>query len=153
MGSMESRILEIIEKHKSRDSKILPILHGVQDEFGYIPEKAIKLIARELRMKPGEIYDTASFYSFFRFEPPGKHIVRVCDCMVCHIKGASEIIHRIEKEFNIHMGETTKDGKFTFETVEGLGHCDESPVMMIDDKIYGNLDPMKAMKILRGYEQ
>ncbi len=152
MERMKRRVLEILEKHKNRDSKILSILHEIQDEFGYIPEEAIKIMAIELKMKSGEIYDTASFYSFFRFEPPGKHVVRVCDCIVCHIKGAPKIIQMIEKEFKVHMGETTEDGKFTFEIVEGLGACEESPVMMIDDKIYGNLNPEKAMEILRGYE-
>ena len=148
---MENRILEIIEKYKYRDSKVLAILNEVQDEFGYIPQKAIKIISRELKMKPGEIYDTLSFYSFFRTEPPGKHIVQICDCVVCHIKGASEIIHRIEEEFNVKMDATTEDGKFTFKVVEGLGHCEISPVMMVDDKIYGYLTPEKAIELLRRY--
>ena len=150
---MDGKVLEIIERHRDDDSKLLAILHDVQDEFGYIPEDAIKTIAKELGMKKGEIYDTASFYSFFYFEPQGKHVVQICDCIVCRIKGSGEITKKIEKKFGVKIGETTKDGKFTFEIVEGLGHCGESPVMMVDDKIYGNLTPEKAIEILRGYDQ
>ncbi|ADD08615.1 NADH-quinone oxidoreductase subunit NuoE [Candidatus Aciduliprofundum boonei] len=147
---MEEKVLQIINKHKNKDSKLLAILHDVQDEFGYIPEEAIKTIAKELGMKKGEVYDAASFYSFFRFKPEGKHEVMICDCIVCHIKGSERIIERIEKEFGVKMGETTKDGKFTFKIVEGLGHCEHSPVMMIDGKIYGDLTPDKVVEILRG---
>ncbi len=150
---MEDKVVEIIEKHRKDDAKLLAILHDVQDKFGYIPEDAIKIIARELKMKKGEIYDTASFYSFFRFKPEGRHEVLVCDCIVCHIKGAEDIIKRLEDEFKVTMGETTKDGKYTFKMVEGLGHCEESPVMMVDGKLYGNLTPDRAVEILRRCEQ
>jgi len=149
---MEEKVLEIIYKHKDDDSKLLAILHDVQNEFGYIPEDAIKVIAKELGMKKGEIYDTASFYSFFKFKPEGKHEVQICDCIVCHMKGSGKIIERIEKEFGVKMGKTTKDGKFTFKIVEGLGHCESSPVMMVDGKIYGDLTPEKAVEILRRCE-
>ena len=141
---------EIIYKHRDDDSKLLAILHDVQDEFGYIPENVIKTIAKELGMKKGEIYDAVSFYSFFRFKPEGKHEVYICDCIVCHIKGAEKIIEKIEDEFGVKMGETTADGKFTFKVVDGLGHCEESPVIMVDGKIYGNLTPDKVIAILRG---
>ncbi len=150
---MEDKVVEIIEKHRKDDAKLLAILHDVQDEFGYIPEDAIKVIARELKMKKGEIYDTASFYSFFRFKPEGQHEVLVCDCIVCHIKGAEDIIKRLEEEFKVTMGETTKDGKYTFKMVKGLGHCEKSPVMMVDGKLYGNLTPERAVEILRRCEQ
>ncbi len=150
---MEDKILEIVDKSESKDSKILYILHEIQGLLGYIPPEAIKIVARELGMKPGEIYDTASFYSFFRFEPLGRHVVQVCDCIVCHIKGASEIIRRIEEEFKVRMGETTEDGEFTFEIVDALGHCEISPVMRVDGKIYGNLTSEKAIEVLRGYER
>ena len=147
---MEEKVLQIINKHKNKDSKLLAILHDVQDEFGYITEDAIKTIAKELGMEKGEVYDAASFYSFFRFKPEGKHEVMICDCIVCHIKGSGKIIERIEKEFGVKMGETTEDRKFTFKVVEGLGHCESSPVMMLDGKIYGNLTPDKVVEILRG---
>jgi len=150
---MEDKVVEIIEKHRKDDAKLLAILHDVQDEFGYIPEDAIKIIAKELKMKKGEVYDTASFYSFFRFNPVGQHEVLVCNCIVCHIKGSERIIERIEKEFRVKIGETTKDGKYTFKIVEGLGHCDESPVMVVDGKFYGNLTPDRAVEILRRREQ
>ncbi len=149
---MRDRIIEIIRKHETRESKLLAILHDVQDEFGYIPEEAMDIIAAELGKKPGEIYDTASFYSFFRFTP-AKHVIRVCNGIVCNLKGSEEIIKAIEERYRIKNGETTSDGKFRLEVVECIGRCDGPPAMLVDDDSYGNLTPKKAMEILRRYEE
>ncbi len=150
---MEETVLEIIRRYEDRESKLLPILHAIQDEYGYLPKEAIKIVAKELGKTPGEIYDAASFYSFLYFEERGRHIIRVCNCIVCNMKGSEDIIRVIEENYGIKEGETTKDGAFTLEIVEGLGHCDQAPVMMVDEDIYGNLTPEKALEILRRYEK
>jgi len=150
---MEERISKIIKKYEDRESKLLPILHEIQDEYGYIPKEAIKIVAKALGKTPGEIYDAASFYSFFYFEKRGRHIVRVCNCIVCNMKGSQNILEAIEERYGIGEGETTGDGLFTLEVVDGLGRCEYSPVMMVDDEIYGNLSPEKALEILRRYEE
>ncbi len=149
---MQQIIREIIQKHSQRDAKLLAILHDVQDKFGYIPGVAMEIIAAELGKKPGEIYDTASFYSFFRFTP-AKHVIRVCNGLVCNLKGSEEIIKAIEERYGIKNGETTSDGKFRLEVVECIGRCDGPPAMLVDDDSYGNLTPKKAMEILRRYEE
>ena len=149
---MEQLIHQIIEKNSNRDSKLLAILHGVQDEFGYIPKEAIEIISEELKIPKGEIYDTTSFYSFFTFKP-AKHVIRVCNGIVCNLKGAEEIIEAIEREYGIRDGEVTKDGKFMLHVVECIGRCEGPPAMLVDDDSYGNLTPERAMEILRGYEE
>ncbi len=149
---MEEKVREIIANHSGEDSKLLAILHDVQDEFGYIPRDAMKVIAEELGMKPGEVYDTASFYSFFTFRP-AKHIIRVCNGIVCNLKGSEEIIRAIEERYGIKAGETTHDGKFLLQVVECIGRCEGPPAMLVDDDAYGNLTPEKALEILRRYEE
>ena len=149
---MRDVILKIIERHTDEDAKLLAILHDIQNEFGYLPDEAIKTVAEVLGMKSGEIYDTASFYSFFTFKP-AKHIIRVCNGLICHLKGMGEIIKAIEEEYGIKNGEVTADGKFMLQVVECIGRCDIAPAMLVDDEVYGNLTPEKALKILRGYEE
>ena len=149
---MRERVLEIIKDAEGKDAKLLAILHGVQDEFGYIPKEAIEIISEELKIPKGEIYDTASFYSFFTFKP-AKHVIRVCNGIVCNLKGAEEIIEAIERVYGIRDGEVTKDGKFMLQVVECIGRCEGPPAMLVDDDSYGNLTPEKAIEILRGYEE
>ncbi len=149
---MRERMLEIIKDAEGRDAKLLAILHGVQDEFRYIPKDAIEIISEELKIPKGEIYDTASFYSFFTFKP-AKHVIRVCNGIVCNLKGAEEIIEAIEREYGIRDGEVTKDGRFMLQVVECIGRCEGPPAMLVDDDSYGNLTPEKAIEILRRYEE
>ncbi len=149
---MEDKVREIIANHRGEESKLLAILHDVQDEFGYIPRDAMKIIAEELGMKPGEVYDTASFYSFFTFRP-AKHVIRVCNGIVCNLKGSEEIIKAIEAKYGIKDGEISEDGNFLLQVVECIGRCDGPPAMLVDDDSYGNLTPEKALEILRRYEE
>ncbi|MCD6275534.1 MAG: NAD(P)H-dependent oxidoreductase subunit E [Thermoplasmata archaeon] len=149
---MHERIREIILKNRDRDAKLLAILHDIQDEFGYIPQKAIEFISQELKIPEGEIYDTISFYSFFTFKP-AKHIIRICNGIVCNMKGSGEIIKAIEEKYGIGNGETTSDGLFTLQIVECIGRCESPPAMLVDDEVYGNLTPEKALEILRRYEK
>ncbi len=150
---MKEEILSIVEKHRNRDAKILPILHDIQDLYGYIPHEAIKLVAEELNIKPGKIYDAASFYAFFTFEKRGKHIIRLCNGLLCHLMGSEKIAEAIEERYGIKPGETTKDGLFTLELVECIGRCEGPPAMLVDDVPYSNLTPERAIEILRRYEE
>ncbi len=149
---MRDTVLRIIEKHRHKDAKILAILHGVQDEFGYIPREAIEIISEELNIPKGEIYDTTSFYSFFTFKP-AEHIIRVCNGIVCNLKGSERIIRAIERRYGIKNGEVTEDGKFMLQVVECIGRCECPPAMLVDDEPYGCLTPEKAIEILRRYEK
>ncbi len=149
---MEERIREIILKHSDRDAKLLGILHDIQDEFGYIPREAIDIVAEWLSISPGEVYDTASFYSFFRFKK-AKHVIRVCNGIVCNLKGSEEIIRAIKERYGIKEGGVSEDGLFALEIVECIGRCDGPPAMLVDDDSYGNLTPQRALEILRGYEE
>ena len=149
---MQQRVLEIIRENEGKDAKLLAILHDIQEEFGYISEEAVEILAEKLGKKPGEIYDTASFYSFFTFKP-ARHIIRVCNGIVCNLKGSERIIKAIEEHYGIRDGEVTEDGNFMLQVVECIGRCEGPPAMLVDDDSYGNLTPERAIDILRGYEE
>ncbi len=149
----DEKIKKILRKFENREAKILPALHAIQDEYGYIPQHAIKIMAEYFGKSPSEIYSTASFYAFFRLERDAKHIIRVCNGVVCHLKGADKVIDTITKELGISVGEVTSDGLFKLELTGCIGQCDNPPAMMIDSEVFTGLTPKKVIEILRRYRK
>src|SRR5690606_10626776 len=132
---------------------LIPVLHEVQDTYGYLPEDVLHLVSDELGIPMTDIYGVASFYSFFSLEPKGEHIIRVCMGTACYIKGAQSLIDRIGTDLGIKPGETTKDGKFTLEATRCLGACGLAPVMTIDDDVHGRLMQGDIPKVLKKYSE
>jgi NADH:ubiquinone oxidoreductase subunit E len=120
----------------------------VQEELGYLPEEAIKEIANFLGLSENEVYGIASFYSQFRFERQGEHIIRVCQGTACHVRGGRRILETVENELGIQSGETTDDYKFSLERVACFGSCALAPVMVVDKTVYGRMTTAKARQIL-----
>lgn len=149
-GLAEAR--EIINKFKDMKGALIPVLHGIQGVYGYLPEDILQLVSLELNVPMTEIYGVASFYSFFSLEPKGKNVIRVCLGTACYVKGAQELIDKLSKELNVAVGKTTEDGKFTLEATRCLGACGLAPVLMIGDKVYGRLTPNDIPKILEEYK-
>lgn len=127
-------------------------LHDIQSLFGYLPEKALEIVSEELDIPISEIYSVATFYSQFALEPKGEHVIKVCLGTACYVKGAQDIIDRLESLLDVEVGKTTKDGKFTLEATRCLGGCGLAPVMMIDDKVYGRLIPDDLIRIIEEYK-
>lgn len=146
------KTMQIIETHRNSKGALIPILHEVQKEFGYLPEEMLKLISKELNIPMTEIFGVASFYSIFSLEPKGEYVIRVCLGTACYVKGAQNIIDRLSKELNVEVGKTTEDGKFTLEATRCLGACGLAPVMTIDDRVFGRLVPEDVTKILKEYK-
>jgi NADH-quinone oxidoreductase subunit E len=130
---------------------LIPILQGVQDEIGYLPPEVMERIAERAGVPAARVFGVASFYSQFRLEPVGRHIVRVCEGTACHVQGALAITEAILDELDVREGETTADGKFTVEPVACLGCCSLAPVIMIGEDTFGRLTPDDARKIVREY--
>ena len=128
---------------------LLERLHNIQDTYGYIPEGEIDKLADEFDKPRAKIYGVIRFYSMFYTEPIGKYVIRVCDSLSCHINQSEDIVETITDYLGIENGETTEDKKFTLEIVECLGHCDEGPVMMVNDKIYTHVNSSKALEVLK----
>lgn len=144
---------EIVKNHKEVKGALIPVLHGVQELYGYLPEDVLKIVSEGLNIPLTEIYGVATFYSFFSLEPKGKHIIRVCLGTACYVKGAQKLIDKLSEMLGIQVGETTNDGKYTLEACRCLGACGLAPVMTIDDKVYGRLVPGDIEGILKQYEE
>ena len=149
---MTRELQEVLEQYdKDRDS-LIPVLQAVQGTFGYVSEDAVDGIAHYLDISQSSIYGVATFYTQFRFTRPGDHMIRVCLGTACHVKGGSQIMDEISRHLGIDAGETPPDYKFSLERVACFGSCALSPVVVVDDKVYGRMTPKKAKKILKEFE-
>ncbi len=123
-----------------------------QSLSGCVSEKFIAETASAFGISVSEVYGVTTFYSFLSTEPMGKHVIRICKSVPCILKNAEMIIESIGKELGIGPGETTADGRYTFELTNCIGSCDMAPAMLVDDDLHGNLTPEKIREILRSYE-
>ena len=120
---------------------LLPILHSLQDEFGYIDKAAIAPIAEALNISHAEVHGVVGFFHDFRRTPPGRHILRMCRAEACQSMGCEGMIRHVEDRLGVKLGETSEDGCFTVEPVYCLGNCALSPAVMLDGKLYGRVSP------------
>lgn len=117
-------------------------------QFGYIPRTEIEKLAKELRLPAAKVFGTATFYSLFSTQLRGKHIVRFCEDAPCHVAGGRAVFDAIRTTLRLEPGQTSADGKWTFEMTSCIGVCGVGPVMMVDDEVYGNLTPERVVEIL-----
>lgn len=143
---------EIINKNRGKEEALIEVLHQVQNLIGFIPKAVQKKIARGLEITPGEVASVISFYAHFSEQPRGKYQIALCKGTACYVKGSAEIIEKIQKKYNIESGETTDDGLFSLEVVRCLGACGLAPVMTVNGKAHGLLNPEKAVAILNQYK-
>ena len=141
-------------KHKEHpESHLIAILHKAQELHGYLDNEVMDEIALEMNIPTAHIWGVATFYHYFNLKPRGKHSISVCLGTACYVKGAEDILNTIKDELGIDFGETTEDKLFTLLEARCLGACGLAPVVMIDDKIYGSLNPKKVIEILQGYRK
>jgi NADH-quinone oxidoreductase subunit E len=139
----------LLDQLADKKGNLIPILQGTQNNYGYLPEKALKEISLRTGHSLSTIYGVATFYSQFRLHPVGKHIIRICHGTACHVQNVNAVGEALQAELKISDGATTEDSMFTLETVACLGCCSLAPVMMIGNDTYGNLTPSKAVKVIR----
>ncbi|MCW3989465.1 MAG: NADH-quinone oxidoreductase subunit NuoE [Candidatus Bathyarchaeota archaeon] len=139
---------EVVSSFKAERGELIPILQEIHRRLGYLSEKAIIETARYLGISETEVFGVASFYSMFRFTPPGEHTLKICLGTACHVQGGKRILETVERELDVKTGETTKDGNYSLEAIACFGCCSLAPVMVVDDKVYGRMTPDKAKKIL-----
>jgi len=144
-----SLLTPILEKYKNKKGNLIPLLQGAQTLYGYIPKEVFILISDETGTNLSHMYGVATFYSQFRLNPVGKHIVKVCHGTACHVQNAPMITDTIEGILGVKDGETTEDRLFTLESVACLGCCSLAPVLMIGEDTYGKLDSKKTTKVIK----
>jgi NADH:ubiquinone oxidoreductase subunit E len=139
------------KKAKGRDA-LLEMIKEEQLNIGHVSEASITNMAKNLGLSVSEVYGVTTFYSFLSTKPLGKHVIRVCKSVPCCMKDAEMIIDWINAELDIQPGETTADGRFSFEMTNCIGACDTAPAMLIDDAVYGYLTREKISEILKSFD-
>jgi len=147
--SMEAEIARICETHGRSRTRMLEITREVQSHLGCIPAKAMTLIARELSIPRVEVEGFVSFYAFLSDRPPGRHVIRLCNCAVDRMLGFERIAELFQEELGIGLGETTQDGFVTLESTPCSGMCDQAPSALVDDVVVTDLSREKVRDILR----
>jgi NADH-quinone oxidoreductase E subunit len=144
----EKDIDELIGRYPVAEAALIPALHKVQDDLGWMPVEAMDWVADKLGLPRVRVYGVTSYYTMFRRERPGRHRLEICTNLSCSLMGAEHLRDHLCKKLGIRPGETTGDGRITLDEVECLGSCGTAPVMMVDDEYHENLTPEKVDTIL-----
>ncbi|TCL72728.1 formate dehydrogenase subunit gamma [Rhizobium sp. BK251] len=139
-GDTLSRATAIIESMKSLEGPLLPILHEMQSEFGYVPQEVLPVIAKALNLSRAEVHGVMTFYHDFREHPAGRHVLKLCRAEACQSMGGDEIASRAKQLLGIDWHQTTLDGDVTLEPVYCLGLCACAPAAMLDGELRGRVD-------------
>ncbi|MBF0618925.1 MAG: NAD(P)H-dependent oxidoreductase subunit E [Candidatus Omnitrophica bacterium] len=143
------KVCAIIEKHHADPARLIPILQEVQEEYRYLPEEVMAFVATSLGLSPAKVFAVASFYAHFALLPKGKYVIRLCDGTACHVKGSNGILEALYKKLKVDAkNPTTQDMLFTVETVSCLGACGLAPVVVVNEAVYGQMTPEKALKLV-----
>lgn len=148
MDGDNNRLGEVLAGYSGRHEELIPVLQDVQDEFGYLSAESMTAVSELLRMPLSSVYGVVTFYSQFYLTPQGRHKVKVCQGTACHVRGSGAIMKAIGNKFGVKAGESTPDFELTLEEVACFGSCALAPVMVVDGKVYGNMTPDEALKIL-----
>ncbi|HNZ11828.1 MAG: NADP-reducing hydrogenase subunit HndA [Deltaproteobacteria bacterium ADurb.Bin151] len=146
---IKQKTKQIIKKHKSNKSALIAVLQDIQEAFNYLPKEALKTASNMMKVPMSRVYEAATFYTAFSLKPRGKHIVKICKGTACHVRGAAILQDRFETTLGIKPGETTKDGKFSLETVNCVGACALGPVVVINTDYHGQVTINKVDKIIK----
>ncbi|MGE4373200.1 MAG: formate dehydrogenase subunit gamma [Xanthobacter sp.] len=145
------RAAQVIAEYQHLEGAAMPMLHAVQETFGYVPDPVIPMIAEQLNVSRAEVYGVVTFYHDFRREPPGRHVVKLCAAEACQSMGAKALAAHAEERFGVSMGETTPDGAVTLEPIYCLGLCACAPSALVDGRLVGRLDADAIDEIAEGF--
>ncbi len=137
-----------IDVHKNLLGGLLPLLHAIQDDLGFIPQECYASIGKGLNLSVAEVHGVVTFYHHFRTEPAGHHILQICRAESCQSMGSEKLEAYVKAHLGIDYHQTTADGAVTLEPVYCLGNCACSPAVMIDDEVYGRVDAKKINQII-----
>jgi|688.fasta_scaffold11269_8 NADH-quinone oxidoreductase subunit E len=151
--AMRAEIEAYFPRYPTRQAVTLPALHIVNEHLRHVPQQAIPELAEMLGLSPAQVYDTLSFYGFFKSEPCGKVRAWVCRSISCSLRGGEEVLEALSQKLGVAPGHTTADGKVTLEFGECLGLCDFAPAMLANERVYKNLDVETAGEVANQLKQ
>lgn len=138
----------VVDDHKDRPGAMLPILHGLQETFGYIDKEAVPLVADALNVSGAEVHGVVTFYHDFHTAPPAAHVLKLCRAEACQAVGGEGLAARAHEKLGVSFGKVTADGRIGLEPVYCLGLCSVAPSAMFDGRLIGRLDTAKLDAIL-----
>jgi NADH-quinone oxidoreductase subunit E len=147
-----SEIDGIIEQYGGREAAILAILQDVQTKDKYLRKEALEYVSQKMRIPLVQVFRIATFYNALSLKPRGRHKIDVCLGTACHVRGGNKILNKLERDLGIPVGETTKDKRFTLESVHCVGCCSLGPVAVIDGKVFGRLAQDKMPALLKEFK-
>jgi len=150
---IEQVLEQIFSEHPRDTMELIPLLQRIQHELGYLPESAMRQVARFLNTPESSVYGVATFYEQFRLTPVGKNKITVCRGTACHVRGAQQLVDRAENRLGIKVGETTSDQQFTLETAACIGCCALAPCVMVNEEVEAKLTPKKMDAFLTAGEE
>ena len=145
---ISARTSAIIDDLKRLEGPLLPILHGIQEEFGHVPTETLPIIAEALNISRAEVHGVVSFYHDYRTHPAGRHVLKICRAEACQAMGSEALAARAQQLLGIGFHETTLDGSVTLESVYCLGLCACAPAAMLDGEVFGRVDNALLDKML-----
>lgn len=144
------RAQEIIDRHQGLEGPMLPLLHALQDEFGYVPKAVLPMIAEALNLSHAEVHGVVSFYHDFREAPAGQHVLKLCRAEACQSVGCEALAEKLLRKLGLDWGGTTPDNRITIEPTYCLGLCASGPAAMLDGEVHGRLDDAALDALLEG---
>jgi NADH-quinone oxidoreductase subunit E len=147
-----SKIDSIIRQYGGRESAILAILQDIQAEEKYLPKETLEYVSQRMQIPLGQVFRIATFYNALSLKPRGRHKIDVCLGTACHVRGGERILSKLERDLGVSVGETTKDKRFTLESVHCVGCCSLGPVAVIDGDVFGRLSQDKVPALLKDFK-
>ncbi len=143
------KVKQIVDEYSQQRWALIPLLQRIQNEVGFIPPQSIPIIAKGLGLFPSQVQGVISFYEQLYTEPRGRQVVRVCRGTACHVRGGKTILKLVKQHLNLEEGETTTDLEYTMETVACIGVCALAPNIVINDRVYGQMNPKKVDQLFK----
>ena len=148
---LADKVESILERHQRDKGMLVAILQDIQAEYNYLPREALEETSKGLCVPLSQVYSVATFFKALSLEPRGRHLINVCLGTACHVRGAVKVLEAMERKLAIGSGETTKDLRFTLETVNCVGACALGPVVIVDGEYHGQMKADKVKDVLADY--
>jgi NADH:ubiquinone oxidoreductase subunit E len=151
---LPGEILAFMEDCKGKEhpeSQLISVLQRIQNHFGYLPRETMDEVSARMQIPAARVTGVATFYHLFSFVPKGQNRITVCMGTACFVKGAGKVVDRLKEILGVAEGQTTKDGKFSLDCARCLGACAMAPVVVVNEKVYGNVKPEDLPGILAEY--
>ena len=146
------KVAAILDSYQRDRGLLVSILQDVQSEFYYLPQDAIDEVSHGLGVPLSQVYSVATFFKAFSLKPRGRYLINVCLGTACHVRGAVRVLEEMERDLNVKPGETTKDLRFTLETVNCVGACALGPIIIVDGQYSGEMTTGKVKPLLNNYD-